>query len=394
MPDQKPLILIADDQPENLFILEELLHDRYRIQALDDGRQVLAFLQAGGRPDLMLLDVIMPGADGFEVCRRVKANPATRDIPVIFITSLESDTDEEYGLSLGAEDFVHKPFSPAVVLARVRNHLALARANRALRMRNEDLEQLVQERTREIVRRGQQLIAAQGATIGALCALAEVRDGETGNHIRRTQHYLGALAERMRSHPRFSVFLDEETIQLLFKCAPLHDIGKVAIPDAILQKPGKFTPEEWAIMQRHPQYGRDAIARAAEELHGEEGAFLQHAMDIAWCHHECWNGSGYPRGLAGEAIHISARLMAVADAYDALISRRVYKRPFSHDEAMAMIVSSRGSRYDPDVVDTFLEVQEAFQAIASHYSDPQQPSALAPSLARAPDETQLPHLVP
>ncbi|MDD5295704.1 MAG: response regulator [Rhodocyclaceae bacterium] len=369
MTEDRPLIVIADDQPENLFILEELLHDSYRVQALDDGRQVLAFMQAGNRPDLLLLDVVMPGADGFEVCRRVKADPATRDIPVIFITSLESDTDEEYGLSLGAEDFVHKPFSPAVVMARVRNHLALAHANRELRGKNEDLERLVEERTREIVRRGQQIIAAQGATIGAFCALAEVRDGETGNHIRRTQHYMGILADKLRTHPRFSSFLDEETIQLMFKCAPLHDIGKVAIPDSILQKPGRFTPEEWAIMQRHAQYGRDAIARAADELHGEEGAFLRHAMEIASGHHERWDGSGYPLGLAGEAIPISARLMAVADVYDALISRRVYKRPFSHEEAVAMIAAGRASHFDPDIVDAFLEVQEVFHAIASRYSD-------------------------
>lgn len=369
MTEEKALILVADDQPENLFILEELLHDSYRVQTFSDGRQVLAFLQAGQRPDLMLLDVVMPGADGFEVCRRVKANPATKDIPVIFITSLESDTDEEYGLSLGAEDFVHKPFSPAVVMARVRNHLALARANRELRSRNEDLERLVEERTREIVRRGQQIIASQGATIGAFCALAEARDGETGNHIRRTQHYMGVLAGKLSSHPRFSAFLDEETIQWMFKCAPLHDIGKVAIPDSILQKPGRFTPEEWVIMQRHAQYGRDAIARAAEELHGEEGAFLRHAMEIAWGHHERWDGSGYPRRLAGDAIPISARLMAIADVYDALISRRVYKRPFSHDEAVAMIAAGRASHFDPDMVDAFLDIQENFLAISQRYSD-------------------------
>ncbi len=369
MPQDKALILVADDQPENLFILEELLHDSYRVQAFSDGRQVLAFLQEGNRPDLMLLDVVMPGADGFDVCRRVKANPATKDIPVIFITSLESDMDEEYGLSLGAEDFVHKPFSPAVVMARVRNHLALARANRELRGRNEDLERLVEERTREIVRRGQQIIASQGATIGAFCALAEVRDGETGNHIHRTQHYMGVLANKLSGHPRFSAFLDEETIQLMFKCAPLHDIGKVAIPDSILQKPGRFTPEEWAIMQRHSQYGRDAIARAAEELHGEEGSFLRHAMEIAWGHHERWDGSGYPRRLAGDAIPISARLMALADVYDALISRRVYKRPFSHDEAVAMIAAGRASHFDPDMVDAFLDIQEDFLAISQRYAD-------------------------
>lgn len=369
MSEPRPLILVADDQAENRFILEELLSDTYRVHTLEDGRQVLAFLHAGNRPDLMLLDVVMPGLDGFQVCQRVKADANTQDIPVVFITSLESSADEEYGLSLGAEDFVHKPFSPPVVLARVRNHLALARASRELRLRNDDLELLVEERTREIVRRGQQLIAAQGSTISALCALAEVRDGETGNHIRRTQHYVGLLAEKLKDHARFSDFLDDETITLLFKCAPLHDIGKVAIPDAILQKAGRFLPNEWAIMQRHTEYGRDALSRAATELHGEEGAFLRHAIDIAWGHHERWDGTGYPRGLAGDAIPISARLMALADMYDALISRRVYKPAFSHEDAIRLIVEGRGSHFDPDVVDAFMDIQSSFRAVASRYSD-------------------------
>ncbi len=370
MSDHKPLILVADDQVENRFILEMLLQDNYHLVMGENGEEALTYLRSDApRPDLMLLDVVMPHVDGFEVCRQVKANPLTQGIPIIFITSLESAADEEYGLSLGAEDFVHKPFSPAVVMARVRNHLALAAASRELRRHNDDLQRLVEERTQEIVRRGQQLIAAQSATISALCALAEVRDGETGNHIRRTQHYVYVLADHLRKHPRFNHFLDEETITLLFKCAPLHDIGKVAIPDAILKKAGRFLPEEWEVMKMHPEHGREAIARAMEELHGEEGSFLHYAMEIAWAHHERWDGTGYPRGLAGDNIPISARLMAVADAYDALISRRVYKPAFSHNEAAKVIIAGRGSHFDPDIVDAFLQLQETFEAIAARYAD-------------------------
>jgi putative two-component system response regulator len=220
--------------------------------------------------DLILLDVMMPGLDGFEVCRALKENPATRDIPVIFLTTLSSAVDEERGLSLGAEDFIHKPFSPAVVFARVRNHLRLSQGARLLRTRNEDLERLVSERTRhiveqsaELVRRKQQLIAAQDATISAFCSLAEARDYETGNHIRRTQHYVRAIAEQVRDREPYRSELSDETIDLLFKSAPLHDVGKVAIPDAVLLKPGKLDREEWEVMKqphrararRHPAGG-------------------------------------------------------------------------------------------------------------------------------------------
>ena len=206
----------------------------------------------------------MPNLDGFEVCRQIKQLPRYSEIPVIFLTSLDSHTDEEYGLSLGAVDFIHKPFSSAVVLARGRNHLQLSVATRALRAHSQDLERLVAERAQEITRQSQeltrrdhQLIAAQGAIISALCTLAEMRDNETGNHIRRTQSYVRALAQRLRSHPPYRAELDDDAIRLLYISAPLHDIGKVGIPDAILRKPGSLTPAEWQVMKRHTEYGRD-----------------------------------------------------------------------------------------------------------------------------------------
>jgi putative two-component system response regulator len=373
-------ILIVDDQPDNLLILEDLLGRYYTVHAACDGEGALARLADGDRPDLMLLDVVMPGMDGFEVCRRVKAAPGLRDMPVLLLTSLDSAADEEYGLSLGADDFIHKPYSPPVVLARVNNHLKLARAGRLLRDRNEDLERLVAERTREIrcqaeqlVRSKQEVIASQGATITALCSLTEVRDNETGGHIRRTQHYVRILAERLRDHPRFRHELNDETIDMMFRSAPLHDVGKVAIPDAILLKQGKLTPAEWEIMKRHPTYGRDAIAQAERELGDQGGSFLRFAREIAHCHHEKWDGSGYPQGLAGDDIPISARLMAAADVYDALMSRRAYKEAYSHECAMQMIQAERGRHFDPDVVDALQGLAETCRDIARRYCDDDDP---------------------
>jgi putative two-component system response regulator len=375
MMESKAHVLVVDDQPDSRLILDDLLGEVYFVHTASDGKQALAYLAEGGRAELILLDVVMPGMDGFEVCRQLKESAATREIPVIFLTSLDSAADEERGLSLGAEDFIHKPISPPVVQARVRNHLRLSQTSRALRVQNEDLERLVQERTREIrkqteelVRRKQELIASKDATITAFCALAEARDNETGNHIRRTQHYVKALAEHLRHHPHFAPELNEETIQLMFKSAPLHDIGKVGVPDAILNKPGKLTPEEWVIMKRHCEFGRDAIAQAEKDL-GADDPFLHYAKEIAYSHHERWDGKGYPQGIAGAAIPRSARLMAVADVYDALITRRVYKTPIPHDQAVAIISDGRGTQFDPDVVDAFGEIIDSFHDIARRFSD-------------------------
>ena len=369
-------ILIVDDQPENLLILEAFLGGEYRVHAAQSGQEALAYLDGAGRADLILLDVVMPQLDGFEVCRRVKANPRLHDIPILFVTSLDSPADEAKGLSLGAEDFIHKPFSPPVVLARVRNQIKLRQLTLLLKQRNVDLEGLVMERTQKILdqseqlmRQKQDMIAAQSATITAFCSLAEARDNETGNHIRRTQNYVKALAEQLRDHPRFRPHLDDETILLLYKSAPLHDIGKVGVPDAILCKPGKLTPEEWTEMRRHAEYGRDAIAQAEGELGEQQGGFLRYAREIAYGHHEKWDGSGYPQGTAGEAIPVSARLMAVADVYDALISKRVYKPAYTHERALAIIQQGRGRHFDPDVADALQAIEAIFAEVARRYGD-------------------------
>ncbi|MBL8451721.1 MAG: response regulator [Zoogloea sp.] len=383
---QRAHVLIVDDQPDNLLILEDVLSEQYEVHPATSGLDALSYLAGGGIADLILLDVMMPELDGFEVCRRLKSSESTRTIPVMFLTGLDRPEDEELGFSLGAEDFIHKPISPAVVMARVRTHLALSRATRALERRNADLELLVAERTAEIseqsrrlVSSKQEVIAAQAATITAFCALAEARDNETGNHIRRTQHYVRILAEALCDHPRFKAELDEDVIQLLFKSAPLHDVGKVATPDAILLKKGKLTPEEWVIMKQHCAYGRNAILQAEKALgDAADASFLRYAAEIAYGHHERWDGTGYPQGVAGDAIPLSARLMAVADVYDALISRRVYKPPFSHETALAMILEERGSHFDPDIVDALTRVAGQFASIARNFRDEPDPEEPTP----------------
>jgi putative two-component system response regulator len=364
------IILVVDSEPFNRLILEDVLGEHYVVHALPSGRQALEYLSLSSTPSvsLILLNVMMPEVDGFETCRKIKAESRFQDIPVLFISSLAHAADEAFGLSLGAEDFIHKPFSPSVVLGRVRNHLELARSRRYLRERNSALEQLVEERTGDLLREKQQTIVAQDAMISALCALTEVHDNETGNHIRRTQHYVKALAERLSNHSRYAKQLDGNCVQLLFKSAPLHDIGKAVIPDYILLKPGKLSAEEWVMMKRHTEFGRAAIAQAEREI-GESASFLRYAREIAYSHHEKWDGSGYPQKLAGEAIPLSARLMAVADAYDALISKRMYKPLFTHRQAIEVIAEGSAKHFDPNIADAFLEIENEFQKIAQRYRD-------------------------
>jgi putative two-component system response regulator len=357
----KPVVLIVDDTPENLTIMNGLLKDAHRTKVANSGERALKLAVAEPRPDLVLLDIMMPGMDGYEVCRRLKADAATRDVPVIFLTAKTQVEDESRGFEVGCVDYITKPISPPIVLARVRTHLALKAAADFLRDKNEYL-------AAEVARRIKQISIVQDVTILAMASLAETRDNETGNHIRRTQHYVRALALELRKLPKFAASLDDATVELLFKSAPLHDIGKVGIPDAILLKPGKLTPEEFEVMKTHTTLGRDAIV-AAETLLDEPVSFLEYAREIAYFHQEKWDGSGYPAGLAGERIPLSARLMAVADVYDALISRRVYKPPFAHDKAVEIIREGRGKHFDPEVVDAFLAIHEACRAIAERYAD-------------------------
>jgi putative two-component system response regulator len=359
--DEKPTVLIVDDAPENITLVNGLLKPLYNTRIANNGDLALKIALSDPPPDLVLLDVVMPGTDGYEVCRRLKADTRTRDVPVIFFTSKAEIEDEQKGFELGAVDYITKPISPPKLMARVKTHLRLKGAADFLKDNNAYLATEVTKRTREV-----QII--QDVTIMAMGSLAETRDNETGNHIRRTQNYVRVLAKKLSSKPAFAASLDSDTIDLLYKSAPLHDIGKVGIPDAILLKPGKLTPEEFEIMKTHTTLGKDAIA-AAENLINAPSTFLQIAREIAHYHQEKWDGSGYPEGLKGESIPLSARLMAVADVYDALISRRVYKPPFPKDKAVAIIREGRGQHFDPAIVDAFLEIEQEFHDIAERYAD-------------------------
>jgi putative two-component system response regulator len=354
-------ILIVDDNPQNLTVLGELLCDRYTVRAANSGRRALDLAVQLPLPDLVLLDVMMPEMNGYEVLDRLRADPRTSDIPVIFTTAMNEVEDEQRGLVLGAVDYITKPLRPAIVLARVHTHLELKHARDLLRRDKDVLEVKLEERLRE-----NQVI--QDVTIRALARLAETRDNETGNHILRTQFYVHELARRAREHPRFAGVLDEHAVELMAKSAPLHDIGKVGIPDHVLLKPGKLDAAEWAVMKTHARLGAEAIERAVEDTH-EPVPFLRYAHDIALHHHERWDGAGYPDGLAGDDIPLAARLMAVADVFDALISQRVYKPALSFEAARDIMQAQRGSHFDPDLLDLFLDGFEAFCAIARRHPD-------------------------
>ncbi|MDX9820453.1 MAG: two-component system response regulator [Syntrophales bacterium] len=359
---EKPTVLVVDDTPDNLTLMSGLLKDQYKVKIANNGERALKVALTGEPPDLILLDIMMPVMDGYETCRHLKSTPETRDIPVIFLTARAEVEDEARGFELGAVDYITKPVSPPIVLARVKTHLQLKRVRDYLKDQNEFLDF-------EVRRRTSQIASIQEVTILTMGSLAETRDNETGNHIRRTQYYVKALAERLRRHPRFRHFLDnEETIDLLYKSAPLHDIGKIGIPDNILLKPGRFTPEEFEIMKTHCALGRDSII-AAEKRLGAEMPFLSFAKEIAYSHQEKWDGTGYPEGLSGDDIPISGRLMAVADVYDALISLRVYKLPIPHPEAVKIMVEGKGTHFDPDMADAFVEIADEFLQIAKRYED-------------------------
>jgi len=356
----KPSVLIVDDSSANLALLGSLLHKTYTVKAVNHGTKAM---QAANDdpPDLILLDIMMPDISGYEVCRQLKANPHTRHIPVIFLTSKTEVESEEIGMSLGAVDYITRPINPDILLSRVRAHFLDASYARTMRVNNEYLEY-------EVVKRARELAALQQVTILALASLAEVRDQDTGNHLRRTQNYIRALGRQLRGNPRFSNYLSDHVIDMLFQCAPLHDIGKVGIPDRILLKPGRYEPHEFDIMKTHPTLGHDALVHAQQAV-DESVGFLDIAKQMVYSHHEKWDGSGYPQGLAGDTIPIPARLMALADVYDALISRRVYKPEMSHAQATHIIVDGRGKHFDPDVVDAFLAQADEFQSIALRYAD-------------------------
>ena len=365
-------LLVVDDEPLNVSLLSQLLRPEFRVLGALSGPSALA-LVVSEQPDLILLDVMMPGMDGYAVLRQLRDAPATAEIPVIFVTALGAEFDEEHGLALGAADYIIKPIKPTVLLARVRAQLALRQSRAMLQRQNLWLE-------KELARRIREGLLAQDLLMCSIAALAETRDDDTGHHIQRTRSYIELLARVLQRDPARTADLPEDQLQRIVDAAPLHDLGKIGIPDHILLKPGRLTPEEFEVMKTHARIGGDAIANAvaaARARHASDGAevepesvrLLEVARDIAHWHHEHFDGGGYPDGLRGVAIPLPARLMAVADVFDALTTPRPYKTAWTIDQAIDYIVQRSGKQFDPEVVNALLACRPSVEAVARQWVD-------------------------
>ncbi|WP_394559636.1 response regulator [Aquipseudomonas alcaligenes] len=360
-PDQ-PLVLLVDDTPENLTLMSELLADSYRIKVANNGAKALRIAAGEAQPDLILLDIMMPEMDGYEVCRRLKADPATAEIPVIFLTAKTEIADEQQGFDLGAVDYITKPISPPIVLARVRAQLQLKASADFLRDKSEYLEWEVRRRTRDI----QQL---QEVTIEAMANLAAMRDNPCGKHLARIERYMLALGSTLaRQQPLLAGELSDERIAQLGKSALLHGIGKLVLPDRILLSPVPLQGDDLKLLHSHALAGRDALLAAEAKL-GNVPDFLRDARDIVYSQHEQWDGGGYPQGLRGEQSPLAARLMAVVGCYEELTSRHTYRQSLEHAEALAQISAASGTRFDPSVVLALIEAAERFAQIAREQAD-------------------------
>ena len=326
--DNRQTLLVVDDEPVNLQVLRHTLQDHYRLLFAKDGTRALE-LARSSRPDLILLDIMMPGLSGYDVCTQLKHDDATAAIPVIFVTALSDADDEARGLDMGAVDYITKPFNPGIVRARVRTHLSLVQAHE------------LRETRLQIVRR--------------LGTAAEFKDNETGLHVIRMSHYARTLA--------LAAGYSDMAAEELLHAAPLHDVGKIGIPDAILQKPGPLTPEEWEVMRQHTVFGAQIIGEHPSGL-------LRLAASIALHHHEKWNGSGYPHGLAGEDIPHAARIIAIADVFDALTSARPYKPAWTVEKAVALIEEESGRHFDPALVALFQQQLPEILRIRAQWHEP------------------------
>ncbi len=364
---EKSTILIIDDTPANVNLLANLIKDTYIVKVANNGKKGLEIaLQA--QPDMILLDVMMPVMDGWETCQALKSNTLTQDIPVIFLTAKNSIEDEMYGLALGAVDFILKPISPPIVLARIKTHLQ----NKMYQDFLKDESTWLKE---EVNRKLSQIYHLQDASMMVMISMAEFRDECTGWHIKRTQEFVGILAQKLSHNPDYRALLTPEYIEQLKKSAPLHDIGKIAIPDTILLKPGKLSDDEMDIMKTHAQKGVDILMQA-QNYFDTNSEFLITAIEISGGHHEKWDGSGYPKGLRETKIPLSARLMAVADVYDALTNARPYKKAFSHEKAISIMQEMNGTHFDPLIMQIFEDSLEEFKVIATTWNDNASPKEI------------------
>jgi putative two-component system response regulator len=350
-------IALVDDNLTNLAIGRAILGGTYEVYPVQSGKQLLDTM-ARMRPDLILLDIEMPGMDGYETLRRLKERYDLFSTPVIFLTAKTDAESELEGLDLGAVDYIGKPFSGPLLTKRIETHLLIAEQGRKLQCYNEDLQEEVRHQTALV-------LELQNAMLSTVSEMIESRDSVTGGHIERTQNFMRLLLEDLVLRGIYSDIIDTWDLELVLLSAPLHDTGKIAISDTILNKPGKLTFEEFEIMKRHVEYGVQALRKI--ERMTCENSFLQHAKIIAGTHHEKWDGSGYPHGLAGLNIPLEGRLMAVADVYDALISVRPYKQAFGFDEARRIMLEGAGTHFDPVLIDSFVRTEPRFIEIAQAY---------------------------
>ncbi|MFW6288155.1 MAG: HD-GYP domain-containing protein [Spirochaetota bacterium] len=357
-------LMIVDDSPDALGALESVLRSLgYRVAAFSNGRSALA-AAAYDPPDMFILDISMPGMDGYELSTRLRENRASADTPIIFLSGHDEPEDKSRAYAAGAVDYLVKPFEMRELALRVDTHLGMRAAHRELELDNVRLRQLLDEQTREVM-------DSQLATIFALAKLAENRDNDTGRHIERTQRYCIILAEELGKTPEFATVVDETFRLNLYHAAPLHDIGKVGISDSVLLKPGPLTPEEFELIKTHAMLGYETL-RVVQEMYPRND-FIATGAEIARWHHERWDGTGYPDGLAKDDIPLSARIMAVADVYDALRSERPYKPAIPHAEVVNRVVADRGRHFDPAAVDAFLAVEREFERVSNALVDECEP---------------------
>ncbi|MBS7270798.1 MAG: response regulator [Fibrobacter sp.] len=353
MERSRAKILVIDDTKTNIEVLEGILSNDYDVFVALDGKKGL-LLAEKVKPDLILLDVMMPEMDGCETLHQMKEKRLVDNTPVLFLTAKADSKSEQQGLDLGAVDYITKPFHPNLVQLRIKNQLEF-------KHQRDHLQELVEEKTVDLRKTLKVMLTSLGA-------LAEYRDPETGAHIKRTQVLVQMLAEKLRNHPRFKDAIpNNEYIDYYATAAPLHDIGKVGIPDEILRKPARLNEEEWAVMSTHAQMGYDVLVNATHEL--KDHPLVRISAEIILNHHERFDGDGYPNGLKGDAIPVGARLMSVADVYDALVSKRPYKNAFPHEVAVKEIQEGRGTQFDPDVVDAFMELESLLPAIYDRFKE-------------------------
>ena len=347
-------ILLVDDTPENLrFLSAALKSEGYTVRVALSGKMALSMANAD-LPDLVLLDIDMPEMNGYQVCDYFKSNIKLKSIPIIFLSALQDTEAKVLAFQHGGVDYSTKPFRLEELLARISTHLELHRLKQELESHNQALSKMVMDQFREIY-------AAQLSTIMALAKLSESRDDDTGMHIERVGSYATFLAREARKTIEYDCEIDDQFEEYLYHAAALHDIGKVGISDCVLLKPGKLTPEEFEIIKKHPEIGYETLRAVGEKYPGNP--MIKIGEEVAHCHHEKWNGSGYPQGLKGEQIPLSARIVAICDVYDALRSVRPYKKPFSHQKAYDFIIEGAGQHFDPNLIEIFKVSHESFNEI-------------------------------